>query len=238
MSNSDGLDIGNRMKEYEKVTEFLLPHRIPVILRLDGRAFHTITRKRFGKDWSMEFVEQMIQTAQTVMSDIQGCNFCYSQSDEISFLLTDYKTIRTQGWFGYDVRKMISISASLASAVFSRLYGRNVCFDSRVFSVPQDEVCNYFIWRQLDATRNAIQIAGREYFSHKKLQNKNCSEIQKMLFSEKGVNYNDYSIIRKRGFCIANNEEVDFSIPIFIQEREYINRFVYIKENTNNKNNT
>jgi tRNA(His) 5'-end guanylyltransferase len=229
MSKQDGLDIGDRMKTYEDVTHISLPKRIPVILRIDGRAFHTITRRRFKKSWSMEFCEQMIETATTVMKDIQGCSFCYSQSDEISFLITDYKTINTGNWFGYDVRKMISISASLASAVFSRLYGKNVCFDSRCFSVPKDDVCNYFIWRQIDATRNAIQMLGREHFSHKSLHKLSCNDIQEKLFQEKGINFNDCKAIRKRGFCIIDND-IDFEIPVFIQDREYIEKFVYIRE--------
>jgi len=227
MSN-DGLSIGNRMKRYEAVSAWVMPNRIPVILRIDGRAFHTITRRRFGKAWSQEFVEQMTETAQTVFKDIQGCNLAYSQSDEISFLLTDYKTISTDAWFAYDARKMISISASLASAVFSRLYGKNVCFDSRVFSVPQDEVCNYFIWRQVDATRNAIQMAGREYYSHKEMQNKSCNEIQEMLF-QKGINFNDYPVQRKRGWCVVDGV-LDFNIPIFSQDRPYIEKHVYCRE--------
>lgn len=226
---SDGLDIGNRMKQYENITDYFLSRRIPVIIRIDGRTFHTITRKRFGKNWSLEFVEQMIETAKIVMKDMQGCNICYSQSDEINFLLTDYKTIRTEAWFGYDVRKMISISASLASSVFSRIYGKNVCFDSRCFSLPQDEVCNYFIWRQIDATRNAVQMAGREYFSHKQLHLKTCNDIQEMLFKEKDINFNDYPIVRKRGFCIVDGEK-DWNIPIFTQDRDYIEKFVNIRE--------
>jgi tRNA(His) 5'-end guanylyltransferase len=228
MAGKDGLDIGDRMKQYESVSAWTLPRRIPVILRIDGRAFHTITRKRFGKAWSMEFVEQMIQTARTVLADIQGCEFCYCQSDEISFLLTDYKKISTDAWFGYDARKMISISASLASAVFSQLHGRNICFDSRVFSIPQDEVVNYFIWRQIDATRNAIQMAGREYYSHKELTNKSCKMIQEMLF-QKGVNFDKLPIVRKRGFCIVGNQ-VDLSIPVFTKDRSYIEKFVTIRE--------
>lgn len=229
MSDKDGLDIGDRMKRYERVSEFCLPRRIPVIIRIDGRAFHTITRQRFGKNWSMEFVEQMIEMAIYVQSDIQGCNFCYSQSDEISFLLTDYSTIQTEGWFGYDLRKLISISASLASGYFSKLYGKEISFDSRAFSIPQDEVCNYFIWRQIDATRNAIQMAGREHFSHKQLHLKSCNEIQEMLFKDKNINFNDYLIIRKRGFC-AINKTADKEIPIFIQDRNYIEKYVYIRE--------
>jgi len=226
---SNGLDIGSRMKGYERVSEHILPKRIPVMLRIDGRAFHTITRKRFGKNWSMEFVEQMAKMAQAVIAEIQGCGFCYSQSDEVSFLLTDYKTIRSDGWFSYDTRKMISISASLASAEFSRLYGVNVCFDSRCFSIPQDDVCNYFIWRQIDATRNAIQMAGREYFSHKQLHEVNCNSIQEMLFQEKDINFNDYSVVRKRGFCIVNKDP-DFNIPIFTKDRDYIKKHVNIRE--------
>ena len=220
MSKLDGLAIGDRMKRYEKVSEFVLSRRIPVIIRIDGRAFHTVTRKRFGKNWSMEFVEQMIETAKTVMTDIQGCNFCYSQSDEISFLLTDYTTIRTEAWFGYDIRKLISISASLASSVFSRLYGKNVCFDSRAFSLPQDEVCNYFIWRQVDATRNAIQMAGREYFSHKQLNEKSCNEIQEMLFQENNINFNDYPVVRKRGFSIIKQFEHQKDFDETIQKND------------------
>jgi tRNA(His) 5'-end guanylyltransferase len=228
--SKDGLAIGDRMKEkYEKVTAYYLPRRIPVIIRIDGRSFHTITRKRFGKKWSMEFVEQMITTAKAVMDDIQGCNFCYSQSDEISFLLTDYETIRTEPWFDYDLRKMISISASMASAVFSNIYGKPVCFDSRAFSVPQDEIVNYYYWRQLDATRNAIQMAGREYFSHKELQGKSCNEIQEMLFQKEGINFDKYPVIRKRGFCIVN-DKTDLDIPMFSKDRSYIDKFVYIRK--------
>lgn len=227
--SSDGLDIGNRMKEYEAVTEWKLPYRIPVILRVDGRAFHTITRKRFGKKWSMEFTEQMIQTAKNVMADIQGCDFAYCQSDEISFLITDYKTVRTDAWFGYDARKMISISASIAAATFSQIYGKVVAFDSRVFSIPQDDVVNYFLWRQIDATRNSIQMAGREYFSHKEMHLKNCNMIQEMLFQSHGINFNDYPVIRKRGFCLVNGE-LDKEIPIFSKDRGYIEKFVNVRE--------
>ena len=227
--SSDGLDIGNRMKKYEGVTEFMLPRRIPAILRIDGRAFHTVTRRQFGKNWNKEFVERMIEVAGVVQNEIQGCKLCYSQSDEISFLITDYRTIKTGGWFDYDIRKMISISASLASAVFSRLSGIDVCFDSRVFSIPQDDVCNYFIWRQVDATRNAIQMAGREHFSHKQLHQVNCNQIQEKLFKEKGINFNDYPVIRKRGFCIID-DNLDCDIPIFTKDRNYIEQFVDIRE--------
>ena len=224
----DKTKIGDRFKEYESVTRYYLTRRIPVILRIDGRAFHTVTKKSFNKKWNIEFVELMINTTKAVQKDIQGCEFAYCQSDEISFLITDYKDIKTEAWFKYNVSKMISISSSLASATFSALYGEPVCFDSRVFSLPQYEIINYFIWRQQDATRNAIHMAARENYSHKELINKNCNNLQEMLF-QKGINFNNLSTIRKRGFgCI--NGEIDFEIPIFTKDRDYINKFVYFNK--------
>ena len=228
MSKKDGLDIGDRMKRFESVTELHLPRRIPVIVRVDGRAFHTFAKNSFGKRWSSEFVESMIAVAKAVISDIQGCNFCYCQSDEISFLLTDYKTVKSEAWFGYDLRKVVSISAAMASAVFSRLCGQNVCFDSRAFSIPKDEVTNYFVWRQIDAIRNAVSMAVREYYTQKELNNRSCKDMQDLLL-QKGINFDDYPTIRKRGFCIIE-KDVDFNIPIFTTNRSYIERFVNIRE--------
>jgi tRNA(His) 5'-end guanylyltransferase len=224
----DGLDIGNRMKAYEAVSAYSLTKRLPVIVRVDGRAFHTITRKRFGKNWSKEFVEQMEFVAKAVAEDIQGCNFAYSQSDEISFLLTDYKTIKTSPYFDYDLRKVISIVASLVASNFSIIYGKPVAFDGRAFTLPHDEVANYYVWRQIDATRNAVQMAGREYFSHKELLNLSCAGIQEKLFQEEGINFNDYPAVRKRGFCIVNREIEEF-IPVFSKDRNFVEKFVYFE---------
>ena len=228
MATSDRLAIGDRMKGYEAPYAWTLTRRLPVILRIDGRAFHTLTRRKYGKVWSREFTEQMEFVATAVLNDIQGCNFCYCQSDEISFLITDYKTIDTDAWFGYDARKMISISASTAASNFTKLTGEVVAFDSRVFTIPPDDAVNYFVYRQIDATRNAIQMAGREHFSHKQLFKKSCSEIQEMLFQEKGINFDKYAIIRKRGFCLT--PALDECIPIFTKNREYVEQHVNIRE--------
>ena len=222
------LDIGVRMKRYEKVTECVLPNRIPVIIRIDGRAFHTFT-KHYGKQWSEEFANHMMATAHVLQDEIQGCQFCYGQSDEISFLLTDYKTIKTQAWFEYDLRKIISVSSATASATLSLLTGRNVGFDSRAFSIPQDDVVNYFIWRQLDAIRNAIQFAGHEHFTHKEMHEKNCSTVVEML-KTKGIDFDKYPLLRKRGFCITKKNGADYSIPLFTEDPKYIEQFVNVRE--------
>jgi len=217
------------MKKYENVPKQYLIPRIPVIIRIDGRAFHTLTRKKYGKNWSSKFVTAMMDAAYLALKEMQGCKFCYSQSDEVSFLLTDYRTINTKGWFDYNLQKIVSVSASIASAVFSFEVERIACFDSRTFNIPHDEVCNYFIWRQIDATRNAIQMLGQEHFSHKQLYHKSCSEIQEMLFVEKGINFNDLSTIRKRGFCYIDGK-LNEEIPIFSKDRKYVEKHVYIRE--------
>ena len=221
-------EFSKRMKRYEAATAYLLPRRMPVIIRIDGRAVHAITSTRWGKSYADGFVETMMSIGLYVANEIQGCTLAYGQSDEISFLLTDYRLITTDAWFGYDLNKVVSISAGLASAKASRLLDDEVCFDSRAFPIPPDEVCNYFIWRQRDATRNAILMAGQEHYSHKELHEKNTDQIQEMLFA-KGVNFNDYPVRRKRGWCITNSV-IDTEPPIFTQERSYIERHVFVRE--------
>jgi len=225
----DKTSLSNRMKGYENISRSYLTPRVPVIIRIDGRTFHGVTKKLFGKAWNQEFTQIMSEVALHVLDNMQGCKFCYCQSDEISFLLTDYKTIRTGRWFDYNLNKMTSVSASIASSSFTSLTKTLVSFDSRAFSIPQDEVCNYFIERQQDALRNAIQMAGQEIVSHIELQNKSCDDIQEMLFIEKDINFNNYPVHRKRGFCFDNND-IDNSIPVFTKEREYVEKHVYMRE--------
>jgi tRNA(His) guanylyltransferase len=225
--------LGTRMKRYEGVFSGSLPRRIPVVIRIDGKAFHTLTRKIFGKEYDPAFVGMMQSAAEYVMKEFQGCDFCYGQSDEVSFLLTDYTTVRTQPAYDYDINKLVSISASTMSVRFSNILSRSslattAVFDSRAFSVPQDDVANYFLWKQQDATRNAIQMLGQKHFSHRQLHGKSCNEIQEMLFSQTGINFNDCPTEQKRGWCIVDGT-LDSDIPIFSQDREYVERHVFVR---------
>ena len=118
-------------------------------------------------------------------------------------------------------------------------------FDARAFNVPKEEVCNYFIWRQKDATRNSIQAAGQAQFSHKELEGKSQSDIQEMLF-QKGINWNDYTTPEKRGTFIIRGVEttetedgvitvrhpwyIDDDMPILTEDRDYINDLVFVGE--------
>jgi tRNA(His) 5'-end guanylyltransferase len=198
---------------------------MPVIIRLDGKAFHNVTRG-CEKPFDTAFIFAMECTAIQLMQEAQGCKCAYVQSDEISLLLCDYDRFETQAWFNNELQKLVSVSAGIASATFSLNWKHIASFDSRAFNLPREEVCNYFIWRQQDWTRNSIQMLGQANFSHKQLQNKNCMEIQDMLH-EKNANWADLDEHLKNGTFITravieSRTEYVQSSPIFSKERAVI----------------
>lgn len=234
----DNSALGIRMKEYESRNQYYLQRKIPVVLRLDGKAFHTYTR-HFQKPFDYLLMEAMQQTMRYLCEEISGCVLGYTQSDEITLILQDYKTVDTDAWFGYRTDKLCSIAASMATLEFNRVFERlyleeiasyaqdgykevlsyvlahdlarkkGAMFDCRCFNIPKEEVTNLVYWRQLDATRNSIQAVGQAHFSHKELMNKSCNMIQEMLFQEKGVNWNDLTTAEKRGTCCIKTEMQD-----------------------------
>ena len=114
MSDKDSL--GDRMKGYESVPRARLIPRMPVLLRLDGKAFHTLTRG-MDKPVDARFQKCMWEAARRLCSEVQGCQVAYVQSDEITLLLIDYQTLTTDRWFDYDLQKMCSVAAGFASVV-------------------------------------------------------------------------------------------------------------------------
>ena len=238
---TDKTSLGDRMKEYEWVTKSYIMRRTPTIIRVDGNAFHKFT-KRLSVDLDPtesygpghKFHASMINAAFAVFANMQNCVFAYTQSDEISFLLRDWDKHETQQWFGGGLQKMASIAAGMTTAKFIHSFNNefdfypHVWFDARVFNLPYYEVDNYFIWRQQDATRNAIQMIARKHFSHKELIGKSGSEIQEMLFHKYDCNFNDYATWKRRGTAIYKDNDgmikIDEEIPIFTKDREYITR--------------
>jgi tRNA(His) 5'-end guanylyltransferase len=267
--------LGDRMKDfYEDRTRHKLVRRTNTIIRIDGKAFHTYT-KGLNRPFDVGLMEDMNKTTEYLCQNIQGAKFGYVQSDEISILITDYDDISTHAWFDCNLQKMASIAASLATAKFNQLrmarFARNsgiepkfrdecyiseteieifklAMFDARVFQIPyQEEVINYFIWRQQDATRNSISSVAQSLYSQKELHGKKTDEMQEMIF-QKGINWNDYSPREKRGSLIRKVEhvypkksepimdgktrviesykrskwEADLETPIFSQEKGYL----------------
>jgi tRNA(His) 5'-end guanylyltransferase len=264
---------------------------MPVAIRIDGKAFHTFT-KNFKRPFDDLLIETMQETTKYLCENIQGCVLGYTQSDEITLILVDYKNLNSSAWFDYEVQKMCSIAASMATMVFNRIFRekvedfrddyyeawnppagngkllnayeaaleRGAMFDARVFNIPKEEAANLIYWRQLDATRNSIQMVGQANFSHKELHGKSCNMIQDMLITQKGINWNDFPTYQKRGSCCVKsnttctfateNEEgtvttgaterphwyIDKEIPIFkCDEREYIEKLIRTEDCPCNK---
>ena len=117
--------LGDRMKEfYENRSKTKLTRRMPVIIRLDGKAFHTFTRG-FKKPFDEIMIKTMQQTMQYLCENIQGCVLGYTQSDEITLVLIDYKKLTSDAWFDYDVQKIVSISAAMATLAFNKYFTEN-----------------------------------------------------------------------------------------------------------------
>lgn len=276
-------ELGKRMKTfYEEIPKTRLMRRVPVAIRIDGKAFHTFT-KGFQKPFDEVLIESMQDTMKYLCENIQGCVLGYTQSDEITLILVDYKKLTSSAWFDYEVQKVCSIAASMTTMAFNKYFSENInsecyvfddelldngdfnpnykneylidlytthikasykgaMFDARCFNIPKEEVANLIYWRQLDATRNSIQMVGQANFSHKELQNKSCDQIQDMLMTQKGINWNDIPSYQKHGSCCIKEEYrfndslrsrwiIDNDIPIFKGDnRKYIEDMIYVGE--------
>lgn len=222
--NTSSLSLGERMKcYYEEAYKITLPWRMPVVLRFDGRAFHTFTRG-MDKPFDDDFIQAMVAVSLELCGQVMGCALAYVQSDEISLLLHNYRRIESQAWFANELQKCISVSAGMASSVMSLQFGHPAVFDARAFVLPEAEVCNYFIWRQQDATRNSVQGYAQSLYSPKQLRGKNKAAMMDMMM-DKGMNWNDLPVHKKRGLAIRRDDsgwEVDLEPPIFTQDRGYI----------------
>lgn len=207
--------LGDRMKRhYENRARPMLPRRTYTVIRIDGKAFHNYTR-RLDKPYDKQFLTDMQYTAQVLCKTVQGCRLGYVQSDEITLVLTDFETPTTEAWFDGNQQKIVSVSASIATAAFNYVrppaptVANLAFFDSRAFTIPEfSEVENCLIWRQKDATRNSISLTAQAFFSPAQLHGKSSDECQEMLWKEKGVNWNDMDPCFKRGtVCVPRQRE-------------------------------
>lgn len=241
-------DLGDRMKgNYEDRTRYALPRRTYTIIRLDGKAFHTYTRD-LKKPFDLDLFKDIDAAIIGMLPEIQGAVFAYTQSDEISILLTDFAQPTTSAWFDGLLQKMCSVSASIMTARFNLLrQGRylyenmhNGCaphfelcfgpslayFDARVFTIPdRTEVMNYFIWRNQDCSRNSVSMVAQANFSHKELQGKSTKDMHDMMH-DKGVNWaTDFSDGEKNGRLIVKEE---YKVPLLDEDGEPSTSTVYV----------
>lgn len=119
-------DLGVRMKTfYEQIPKTKLMRRCPVAIRIDGKAFHTFTRG-FQKPFDEVLIKSMQETMKYLCENIQGCVLGYTQSDEITLILVDYKKLTSSAWFDYEVQKICSIATSMATMAFNKAFSKNV----------------------------------------------------------------------------------------------------------------
>jgi tRNA(His) 5'-end guanylyltransferase len=221
--------LGERMKEnFEHRTRYFVPRRTYSIIRLDGKAFHTYT-KGLNKPFDAGLYEDMDSAIVKLMGELQGAVLAYTQSDEISVLLTDFAMPNTCAWFDGNIQKMTSVSASIITAEFNkyRMWRKDIVnetvnkpfnfdefqlayFDSRVFTIPdRTEVMNYFRWRQQDCIRNSVSMVAQSNFSHTKLHGKSQSEMHDMLHAN-DVNWaTDFTDGEKNGRLIVKETYVE-----------------------------
>lgn len=206
--------LGQRIKMYEGCFNNTLMRKTPVVIRVDGKAFHTYVKSFISNKYGPfheDLNKCMEMAAFEFMRDVQGAKAAYIQSDEVSFLLTDTDRVETDAWFGYNIQKMASVSASIFTGYFnSHTYSHTdkvAFFDSRVFNLPAHEVINYFIWRQADWLRNSVSMLTRYYYSHKEMLNKRQPDMHEMLY-EKGVNWADLPDKWKNGVFIKLSENM------------------------------
>lgn len=218
---NDGL--GDRMKNYEACSEYRLPSQTPIILRVDGKAFHTLTRKlKLERPVDDYFHHVMTAVAIKLCQSIENSRFAYTQSDEISILVYP-KTVIAQPWFKNRIQKMTSVAAGIASSYITWLLADRLkehcldtesdnltvypCFDARIFAVPVHDVGNYFWWRQKDAIRNSAFAYGQAAFGAKKLNRLSSRKVVQKLLDEKQLDWHAEPTWKKWGSGILHTEK-------------------------------
>lgn len=258
----DKLSVGNRMKRYELSSKQYLTQRIPAILRIDGRSFHTYT-KGFRRPFDDRIICTMAKAAAITAKGMQGFKVGYVQSDEASFLLTDYDNLETKGWFDYNMQKLCSISASVMTAHFNRIISKILSseekeireewgkdprteredfeqevekldkiknkiayFDARVFSIPKEDVANYFKWRQIDWFRNSLSMYCGEFYSSKEMHGKKKDDQHEMLY-KKGKNWaTDLNSQKKNGtFLYEKDKELVKDSDYIVEYDSFYQKF-------------
>lgn len=227
--------LGDRMKQYEAVNDRILVPKMPFIVRVDGKAFHTYTRG-LVKPFDETMCKTMIEVTKKLCEEIPGAVLGYTQSDEITIVCKYTDRIKSQAWFNGRLRKIETIAASKATKWFNKIFSEKAQeyienfegteeykhilkvfynkksgmaeFDARAFNIPEWDCINNVIWRQQDATRNSVEAVGHTNFSTKELHKVNCEGIKEMLLKQKNIDWEtDFTPYQKYGaFCYKIHE--------------------------------
>lgn len=238
MSKENKDTLGDRIKRYEAVSKPLLSRRTPVLVRVDGKAFHTFTRG-CDKPFDKQLIRAMAYATAKTAENMQGFKLAYVQSDEATFLLSDYDTLETGAWFDNEVNKIVSITASMFTAYFNEWLDKNhnsiitlqglAFFDARAFNVPHDDFPNVFIWRQQDWERNSVQMLGRSLCSQNELHGKNVLQVQQLI-NDRGQDWDSLPLPYRWGAFIKADGHAFFGKADY---NKIIEMAGLLKESTN-----
>ena len=218
-------DLGDKIKtNFEDALRIQLPRRTHLVIRIDGRRFHTFTRN-LERPYDRRLADALDRAAMALAAEMSGCRLGFGQSDEYSFLLTDFSTEHEKMWFDGNVQKIVSVASSIFTAHFTQAFAA-ATFDARVMVIPRRaDVEQYFIWRQLDATANSLNMLASAHYTHEELLGQSTAEKHDLLHA-KGINWSHAETSFKRGRvirpAIASGWEVDVEPPIFTRDRDYL----------------
>lgn len=219
-------NLEEKCKYYRSLTDYKLLPNTYVLVMIDGRSFSAKIKKQFKLPYDNDFINMMNETAKYVCENVQGCKFAYTQSDEITFVLTDFDDLNTDSFFGYRLEKVISIIASLATSKFNQLMSLYLIqqhlfgndnyhidditkiistmklseFDAKAWPVPSwNDMFAYLLWRQNDCIKNSKQQAARAKLSHTECLNQ-PADVQINILNEKyGIVWEEYDDGKKYG---------------------------------------
>ena len=245
------------MENYKNCYNIRLTRRTPVVLKFDGCHFHTFTRG-FKKPFDEIMMKAMQLTMMDLCKNIQNAVIGYTQSDEITIILNDYQTLEAEAWFDNRLNKMTSVGASMASRFFNWNFRETAMvmvnygaiteeeyihyesrfseadFDCCAFNLPPEEVCNFLIFRQKDAERNSIQMLAQSMYKPDEIRGISNKALQDKMFTEKGVNWNNFATSCKRGTACKRNIDgdwaIDYDMPILSRNRTYVDDLVIPKD--------
>ena len=238
-------NLAERMKEYESVSNLSLIKKLPVIIRIDGKQFHTFTQG-LAKPFDPAISQSMIDTTKYLCKNIQNIKLGYTQSDEITLVLTDWDRNTTESFLGYKIQKLVSILASMTTMYFNKIFEYyqnlyhyskikegNAMFDARAFNVPLHEVENVLIWRQQDAIRNYVSSYARHLFGHKNIIGKSVKQMIEML-NQLEYPWEKFPPMYKHGVCVKKIKldddntmwDSDLDTPVFLENRSYITEMI------------
>ena len=229
-------NLEDKCQYYRGLTDYrLLPNR-DILVMLDGKNFSKLIKNNFKKPFDDDFIDMMNKTAQFLCENVQGCKFAYTQSDEISLLITDYETTETDTLFGGRLCKIQSILASLATSEFNRQFilyylkdkgytgieCENVIkkmklaqFDCKAWVVPsQNDAFAWFLYRQLDCVKNSKQQTAQTYLPHKQLVGHNADEQIQMVAEKNGIDWYAFDNKYKYGrFVYKVKKQMTTTLP-------------------------